>query len=169
MNKLLITTIIMLASIASITTTRAEEGAYVKLAAGLNHINKSYHKDSLYNGELKLKRFFPVVGLGAGYEFDNDFRIETMIDYYFLFSQRETSNVHNEDIKFHLNLDTKISDLVVNIYKGFKVNDKLVYFVGVGGGVSSIQDEGTGYVFDRHTECAQLENMQAAVWKTIDY
>lgn len=144
MKKLL--SVLMLTSITSIPSARAEEGMYLKLTAGLNHINKSYHKDSLYNGELKLKRFFPVVGLGVGYEFDNNIRIETMIDYYFLFSQRETSKLHNEDTKFNLNLDTKISDLVVNIYKGYRVSDKMVHYVGVGAGVSSIQDEGTGFM-----------------------
>ena len=146
MNKLFITAILMLTSITASPSARAEEGMYLKLAEGLNHINKSYHKDSLYSGELKLKRFFPVVGFGVGYEFDNNLRIETMIDYYFLFSQRETSKLHNNDIKFHLNLDTKISDLVVNIHKGYRINDKLVHFVGVGAGISSIQDEGTGFM-----------------------
>lgn len=148
MNKLLITTILMFASIASMPSARAEEGIYIKLAAGLNHINKSYHKDSLYSGELKLKRFFPVVGLGVGYEFNNNIRIETMIDYYFLFSQRETSKLQNSDTKFHLNLDTKISDLVVNVYKDYRINDQLSHFIGIGAGVASIQDEGTGFMYD---------------------
>jgi opacity protein-like surface antigen len=146
MNKLFITAVLMLSSIASIPSARAEEGIYLKLAAGLNHINKSYHKDSLYSGELKLKRFFPVVGLGVGYEFEDNLRVETMIDYYFLFSQRETSKLHNNDAKFHLNLDTKISDLVINVYKSYRINDKLAPFVGIGAGVSSIQDEGTGFM-----------------------
>lgn len=147
MKKLLIA--LTLTTITFITTTvKAEEGLYFKLAAGLNHINKSYHKDSLYTGELKLKRFFPVIGLGAGYEFEDNLRIETMIDYYFLFSQAETSKLHNTDTKFHLNLDTKISDLVVNIYKGWYINDKLMPFVGVGAGISSIQDEGTGFAHE---------------------
>lgn len=122
----------------------AEEGVYLKLATGLNHINKSYYKDSLYSGEMKLKRFFPVVGLGVGYEFADHLRVETMIDYYFLFSQRENSKLLNSDAKFSLNLDTKISDLVVNIYKGHRINDKMVHFVGIGAGIASIQDEGTG-------------------------
>lgn len=156
MNKLFITAILMLTSIVSIPSARAEEGLYLKLAAGLNHINKSYHKDSLYSGELKLKRFFPVVGLGVGYEFEDNLRIETMIDYYFLFSQRETSKLYNHDAKFHLNLDTKISDLVVNVYKGYRINDKLVHYVGVGAGIASIQDEGTGFMYSEgaHTVLA---------------
>lgn len=159
MNKLFITistTILMLTGLVSMPLARAEEGIYVKLAAGLNHINKSYHKDSLYSGELKLKRFFPVVGLGVGYEFEDNLRIETMIDYYFLFSQRETSKLHNRDTKFHLNLDTKISDLVVNVYKDHRINDKLVHFIGIGAGVASIQDEGTGFMHDNglHTVLA---------------
>jgi len=140
MKKLLIGTMLLLAS----TVTQAKEGAYVKAAIGLNHINKTYHKDSLYSGELKLKRYFPVVGLGAGYEFSNDVRIETMVDYYFLFSQAERSTMG--DMKFKLNLDTKISDWVVNFYKGFPINDKFKYFCGLGLGIASIQDEGTGYV-----------------------
>ena len=146
MNKLVITVILTLTSIASIPSVRAEEGLYLKLAAGLNHINKSYHKDSLYSGELKLKRLFPVIGLGVGYEFEDNLRIETMIDYYFLFSQRESSKHHVHNADFHLNLDTKISDLVVNVYKGYRANDKLLHFVGVGAGISSIQDEGTGFM-----------------------
>jgi opacity protein-like surface antigen len=146
MNKLLITAILILTSITSIPSARAEEGLYLKLAAGLNHINKSYHKDSLYSGELKLKRFFPVIGLGVGYEFEDNLRIETMIDYYFLFSQRERSKHHVHNADFHLNLDTKISDLVVNVYKGYRTNDKLLHFVGIGAGISSIQNEGTGFM-----------------------
>lgn len=127
-----------------ISSARAEEGMYFKLAAGLNHINKTYHRDSLYNGDLKLKRYFPVLGLGAGYEFNNHFRIETMVDYYFLFSQMERTKMGN--MNFNLNLDTKISDWVINLYKGFPINERLVFFLGTGIGVSSIQDEGTGYV-----------------------
>lgn len=155
MQKLLIG-LVMLTSIASGATARGNEGLYLKLATGLNHINKSYHKDSLYHGELKLKRFFPVVGLGVGYEFENNLRIETMIDYYFLFSQRETSKLHNHGAQFHLNLDTKISDLVINIYKGYHTNDRLIHFVGIGAGIASIQDEGTGllYLNGTHTVLA---------------
>ena len=137
MNKLL------LAAIFASTTALADSGVYLKSGIGLNHINQSYHKDSLYTSKLKLKHLFPVITLGGGYQFDNDYRIEVVMDYYFLFSQAERSNIG--DSKFHLNLDTKITDIMFNAYKSFDIGHKIKPFVGVGLGISSIKDEGTGY------------------------
>ena len=73
--------ILILSILTAAYSSHAEEGIYLKGSMGLNHINKSHHKDNIYMGELKLKRFFPVLGLGIGYEFANNFRVETMVDY----------------------------------------------------------------------------------------
>lgn len=91
--------ILILSILTASYSVYADEGLYLKGSMGLNHINKSHHKDSLYTGDLKLKRFFPVIGLGVGYEFANNFRVETMIDYYFLFSQGERSKIDKSDLK----------------------------------------------------------------------
>jgi len=138
--------ILILSILTSSYSTYAEEGVYLKGTMGMNHINNGKYENGVNTGKLKLKRYFPVVGLGVGYQFDNNLRIETMIDYYFLFSQTETKNIN--DIQFKLNLDTKISDLVFNIYKSFPINEYTSVFAGGGIGIASIQDEGTGYFID---------------------
>lgn len=124
------------------TNCKAEEGVYVKLAAGVNHIHDHKIIQDEYIGKLKLKRFFPVIGVGAGYDFGDGLRIESLFDYYFLFTQQENGKLN--DTSFKLNLDTQISDWVVNIYQAYPLNERSNVFVGMGCGIASIKDEGTG-------------------------
>jgi len=119
---------------------------YIKKSMGMNHIQKQTINDNQLQGSLKLKQPFPVIGIGVGYEFDNNIRIETIFDYYFLFHQAEKSRLDDE--VYNVNLSTKISDLMVNITKGVQLSDKASLFIGGGIGISSIVDEATGYKQD---------------------
>jgi len=119
---------------------------YIKASIGMNHIQKQKIKDNKLQGSLKLKQPFPVIGIGAGYEFDSNLRIETVFDYYFLFTQAEKSRLDGDT--YNINLSTKISDLMVNVTKGVELSDKVNLFIGGGVGVSSILDESTGYKQD---------------------
>lgn len=128
----------------------ANEGMYLKAAIGLNYIPKQKIKDNQLVGSLTLKQKFPVIGLGIGYETANLWRVEMALDYYFLFTQTEKSMIENEN--YNININTKISDLMINVYKGFQLSDKANIFLGGGLGVSSIQDDATGYVkYDDNT------------------
>lgn len=128
----------------------ANEGVYLKTSIGLNYIPKQNIKDNQLVGDLTLKQKFPVIGLGIGYELEDLWRIEMMLDYYFLFTQTEKSMIDNEN--YNININTKISDLMINIYKGIELTDKTNMFFGGGVGVSSIQDDATGYVkYDDNT------------------
>lgn len=133
----------------------AADNWYLKGTMGMNHIPKQKIKDNQLEGNLKLKKQFPVIGIGAGYEFDNDIRIETMFDYYFLFTQLERSRIHDET--FNISINTKISDLMVNVIKSFPVEQNTKIYLGAGTGVSSIEDEATGYSKDEDNNCYILE------------
>jgi opacity protein-like surface antigen len=119
---------------------------YIKASIGMNHIQKQKIKDNKLQGSLKLKQPFPVIGIGAGYEFDSNLRIETVFDYYFLFTQAEKSRLDSDT--YNINLSTKISDLMLNIIQGIELSNKANLFVGGGIGISSITDEATGYKQD---------------------
>lgn len=145
---------IMLASFAFMLVQAnkvyANEGVYLKTSIGLNYIPKQKIKDNQLVGKLTLKQKFPVIGLGIGYELEDLWRIEMMLDYYFLFTQTEKSMIENEN--YNININTKISDLMINVYKGFELTNKTSVFLGGGVGVSSIQDDATGYVkYDDNT------------------
>lgn len=128
----------------------ANEGVYLKTSIGLNYIPKQKIKDNQLVGKLTLKQKFPVIGLGVGYELEDLWRVEMALDYYFLFTQTEKSMIENEN--YNININTKISDLMINIYKGIGLTDKTNMFLGGGLGVSSIQDDATGYVkYDDNT------------------
>lgn len=133
---------------------QAEEGPYFKFSAGVNQSRANKVTQGEYVGKLKLRKFFPVVGIGGGYDFGNGLRIESIFDYYFQFTHQE--NGEFRDIKFNLNLDTQISDLVVNLYQTFPIYKNANVFVGFGCGVSSIKDEGTGIAKDKHGEVTVL-------------
>lgn len=136
--KKLITAFLLLLSM----NTQAEVGPYFKFSAGVNQSRDQKVTQGEYVGKLKLRRFFPVMGIGGGYEFDNGLRIESLFDYYFQFTHQENGKLH--DTRFNLNLDTRITDLVVNIHQSFPVNEDVNGFIGGGCGISSIKDEGTG-------------------------
>lgn len=141
MKKYLIT---LLSCLMCLTTkVYAHEGVYLKTSIGLNYIPKQNIKDNQLVGNLTLKQKFPVIGLGIGYQTEDLWRVEMALDYYFLFTQTEKSMI--DDLNYNVNINTKISDLMINIYKGFELSDKTSVFFGGGVGVSSIQDDATGY------------------------
>jgi opacity protein-like surface antigen len=125
-----------------IAPTSANE-FYLKTNIGMNYIPNKKIDDHQSTGSLKLKQPFPVIGLGIGYEFDNRLRIETIFDYYFLFTQQEKSKLNNQI--FNINLNTKISDVMLNLLHSYQINEKISLFYGCGVGLASIIDEATGY------------------------
>jgi opacity protein-like surface antigen len=143
---IIICALIIAFTVMIIRSKNACAETYIKTSIGMNHIKKQTINDNKLQGSLKLKQPFPVIGFGVGYEFDNNIRIETIFDYYFLFHQAEKSRLGDE--VYNINLSTKISDLMVNITKGVELSDKANLFVGGGVGVSSIIDEATGYKQD---------------------
>jgi len=132
--------------------------SYIKTSVGMNYVNKQTISNNKLQSNLKLKQPFPVIGLGVGYEFDNNFRIETTFDYYFLFHQVEKSRLASE--VYNINFSTKISDLMLSIIRGVKLSDKANLFVGGGIGVSSIVDEATGYKKDLDSIYEILQPLQ---------
>ena len=143
---IIICALIIAFTVMIISSKNARAEPYIKTSIGMNHIQKQITNDNKLQSSLKLKQPFPVIGFGVGYEFDNNFRIETIFDYYFLFHQAEKSRSGDE--VYNINLSTKISDLMVNMTKGVKLSDKASLFVGGGVGISSIIDEATGYKQD---------------------
>ena len=157
MKKYLLMIILMINGVAN-----ADNNAYLKASIGMNHIPKQKIKDNRLEGSLKLRQSFPVIGIGIGYEFDDLLRIETVFDYYFLFTQLEKSRIDTHT--FNINLNTKISDLMVNVIKEVKLSNKSNIFIGGGVGVSSIQDEATGY---SHAQNSEYEILQPVHGKHV--
>jgi opacity protein-like surface antigen len=138
MKRYILSIILIISSVAN------ADNLYLKNTVGLNYIPTSQVQNNMLGGSLKLKESFPVVGFGIGYEFDNLLRIETVFDYYFLFTQLERTQ--QEDEIYNISLNTKISDVMINVIQGIQISDRAKCFIGGGVGVASIQDEGTGYV-----------------------
>jgi opacity protein-like surface antigen len=134
---------------------------YLKTAIGLNYISTQKIEDNQLKGRLKLKSNFPVVSLGVGYEFSNLVRLEAMLDYYFQFQQKErTQSKLLSDKKYNIDIDTKISDIMISAYKGLKLTDKVVIFAGGGIGVSSIKDKSRGYIEWADGSLERLEHIK---------
>lgn len=132
--------ILLCLTVMMATRARADEhGAYLKNTIGLTHMQNMTTNHDDYAGKAKLKRLTPVVGMGIGYDFGNSYRVEAIVDYYFLFSHKELGSMPSLD--FDLTLDTKVTDFVVNVFKDIELSTNSKFFIGVGGGVSSIQDE----------------------------
>lgn len=159
--KYIVITLILLPVIASmfIITKHSEVLAsenkwYLKGTTGMNYTPFQEIKENRLTGSLKLKQEFPVVGIGVGYKFDNDIRIETMFDYYFMFTQLEKSKIDDET--FNININNKISDLMISGIKDIRITKNTNFFIGGGLGVSSIYDEANGYKKDELFDYCEL-------------
>jgi opacity protein-like surface antigen len=123
----------------------AQNGAYLKGGIGFNHINSTEFTTRDFEGKVKLSDSFPLIEVGIGYKFDNLIRVETVIDYYFLFRTLETSTNLENDI-FKISAKTKANNLMFNIYKDILSIGKLTPFVGGGIGITFLKESATGHV-----------------------
>lgn len=122
----------------------AENGTYLKGGIGFNHINTTKFTTRDFEGKVKLSDSFPLIEVGIGYKFDNSIRVETIIDYYFLFRTLETSiNLDNDTFK--ISTKTKANNLMFNIYKDIFSVGKFTPFVGGGIGIAFLKESATGY------------------------
>lgn len=145
----------------AISTTLADEQLYLKTAISLNYIQQKEVKTVIYGealkGNITLKRNFALLAAGIGYHFKESWRAETMLDYYPKFTQQETSAISG--YKFNININTQITALMFNLYKDFKLNDRLSMFLGGGLGISSIKDDAKGYATGKDGSINRLDSV----------
>lgn len=149
-----------------LSSSALAEGIYGKGTIGFNTIADIKKQKADQAVTIRLKDNFPVIGGGVGYEFDNYWRVEGVFDYYFLFSQKEKSQ-NASGTSFNLNLKTKISDLMVNIYKGFPVNESFKVFAGGGIGVAHLKDKAKGYALETEEEDVLYHRLPTTKGKQI--
>ena len=128
--------------ISSSNAAEDATGMYIKGSIGLANVQNGGKN---YNGiisKIKSKGDTPVIELGVGYNAGNNYRIEGVMNYYFQFAHKEKAETEN--YAFDLNLDTKVTTVMMNLYKDVDINDKIKFFAGSGVGIAYIKDECTG-------------------------
>ncbi len=140
--------ILVLAAISFVSTATAQSGFYLKGGVGLNNIKTAKFSNHDFEGRVKLSDSFPLIEAGIGYKFDNGIRIESVIDYYFLFRTSEISRNPNQDI-FKISGKTKADSLMFNIYKDIVTINKFTPFVGGGIGLAHLKESAGGYAISR--------------------
>ena len=140
--------ILLLTSIAFVSTATAQSGFYLKGGVGLNNIKTTKFSNHNFEGKVKLSDSFPLIEVGIGYKFDNGIRIESVIDYYFLFRTSEISKNPNYDV-FKISSKTKANSLMFNIYKDIVTISKFTPFVGGGIGIGHLKESAGGYAISR--------------------
>lgn len=140
--------ILVLAAISFVSTATAQSGFYLKGGVGLNNIKTAKFSNHDFEGRVKLSDSFPLIEAGIGYKFDNGIRVESVIDYYFLFRTSEISRNPNQDI-FKISGKTKADSLMFNIYKDIVTINKFTPFVGGGIGLAHLKESAGGYAISR--------------------
>jgi len=139
MKKLIAITLTTLLSTSAI----AENNVYLKANLGLNNIKDVPYSSDTAKGDIKLQHIFPVAGLGVGYTLVDNFRTDVTLDY---FGQLSHLVKAKSDIGvYNFNLETKISSLILSLYKTIPLTNTISVFGGYGVGVASIKDERNGY------------------------
>jgi len=133
--------------VSIIPTISLANNFYLKGGVGLNNIKTLKFSNHEFEGRIKLPNSFPLIEAGIGYKFDNGIRIESVIDYYFLFITSEISTDSDKDI-FNIFGKTKADSLMFNIYKDIVTIGKFTPFVGGGIGVSYLKEFYFGYSID---------------------
>jgi opacity protein-like surface antigen len=137
----------LVASYLIITNTKAkaqENQFYIKGGTGINTINPFKIKDDDYKGKIKVVHAFPLIEVGAGYQFADGIRVETVFDYYFLFHSKEKA-ADSFNNKYNIEGKTKSHAFFVNAYKDITTYGDITPFVGGGIGVSTLQEKNKGY------------------------
>ncbi|MBM3467623.1 MAG: porin family protein [Alphaproteobacteria bacterium] len=140
--------ILVLAAISFVSSATAQNGFYLKGGVGLNNIKTAKFSNHDFEGKVKLSDSFPLIEAGIGYKFDNGIRIESVIDYYFLFRTSEISTNPNQDI-FKISGKTKADSLMFNIYKDIVTIGNFTPFVGGGIGIGHLKESAGGYAISR--------------------
>jgi len=124
--------------------TLAEANFYLKGSIGLNNIKTVRFTNHDFEGQLRLVDAFPLIEAGIGYNFVNGIRIESVINYYFLFRTSETSRTISQDV-FKITGKTKTDAMMFNIYKNLLTIGKYTPFAGGGIGVAWLKESAGGY------------------------
>jgi hypothetical protein len=131
-----------------IANTYADGSFYLKGGVGLNNIKTTKFSNHDFEGQVKLSDSFPLIEAGIGYKFDNGIKVESVIDYYFLFRTSEISRNPNQDI-FKISGKTKADSLMFNIYKDIITIGNFTPFVGGGIGIGNLKESAGGYAISR--------------------
>lgn len=140
--------ILVLAASSFVFTATAQSGFYLKGGVGLNNIKTTKFSNHDFEGRVKLSDSFPLIEAGIGYKFDNGIRLESIIDYYFLFRTSEISTNPNCDI-FKISTKTKADSLMFNIYKDIVTIGNFTPFVGGGIGIGHLKESAGGYAISQ--------------------
>lgn len=140
--------ILTLASVAFVSTATAQSGFYLKGGVGLNNIKTAKFSNHDFEGKVKLSSSFPLIEAGIGYKFDNGIRLESVIDYYFLFKTSEVSINPNKDT-FKISAKTKADSLMFNIYKDIVTIGNFTPFIGGGVGIGHLKESVGGYAISQ--------------------
>jgi opacity protein-like surface antigen len=132
----------------SLFNVYADGSFYLKGGVGLNNIKTTKFSNHDFDGKVKLSNSFPLIEAGIGYKFDNGIRLESVIDYYFLFRTSEISRNPNQDI-FKISAKTKADSLMFNIYKDIVTIGNFIPFVGGGIGIGHLKESVGGESISR--------------------
>lgn len=160
---------IFLSLILIVPTISFANNFYLKGGVGLNNIKTTKFSNHDFEGKVKLSDSFPLIEAGIGYKFDNGIRLESVIDYYFLFRTLETSTDKYEDI-YKISGKTKADSLMFNIYKDIATIGNFTPFVGGGFGLSYLKESGSGFVTIQEDGCTvPLDQGKNTKRKTFAY
>jgi outer membrane protein OmpA-like peptidoglycan-associated protein len=128
MNKKLFfaafTSVLAIAAVA-----HAEEGFYVGLAGGANHVHDDKVKGTGINSSVKYD--WGYTGLGTlGYQYDNGLRSELELGY----RRNNLDSIGN----VNANGDVAAATAMLNVLYDFDLSDTFTTYVGVGGGVARV-------------------------------
>lgn len=134
---------ILLSLILLVPTISFANTFYFKGGIGLNSIKTSKFSNHDFEGRVKLSDSFPLIEAGIGYKFDNGIRLESIVDYYFLFRTSEVSMNSDKDT-FKISGKTKADSLMFNLYKDIATIGKFTPFIGGGIGIAHLKESASG-------------------------
>lgn len=140
--------ILALSILIFVSKANAHNGLYFKGGVGLNNINATNFSNHHFEGKIKLYDSFPLIESGIGYKFNNGIRLETVVDYYFLFRTSETSTNSNQDV-FKIITKTKANSLMFNVYKDIITIGNFIPFIGGGIGAGHLKESAVGYAISQ--------------------
>lgn len=140
--------LVLLMTLGLVSTATAQSGFYLKGGVGLNNIKTIKFSNHDFEGKVKLSDNFPLIEAGIGYKSNNGIRIESVIDYYFLFRTSEISTNPNCDV-FKISAKTKADSLMFNIYKDIVTIGNFTPFIGGGIGVAHLEESASGYAISQ--------------------
>lgn len=134
---------ILLSLILLLPTISFADNFYLKGGVGLNNIKTAKFSNHDFEGKVKLSDSFPLIEVGVGYKFDTGIRIESIIDYYFLFRTSEISTNIIKDT-FKISGKTKADSLMFNLYKDITTIRNFTPFIGGGIGIAHLKESASG-------------------------